>query len=123
VVIGLVVAVTALTGFDRVWAEQAPRTVAAERFVVQDSGGRIRAVLGMDDNGGIGLSLIGAPGALEPGGNAGTIILYADELQAHLRVSIGMDSASPAVVLNARDRDSGRLLIVDEDGDTAVTLP
>ena len=102
---------------------QGGRVQTAERFEVRDAGGRVRAVLGLDEQGGVQLNLLGGPDALQPGGSAGAITMYVDRAQALLRVGSGSDPDRPAALLKAEPGGSGQLVVIDAEGNVVMSVP
>jgi hypothetical protein len=99
------------------------RVVEADRFVVRDRTGAVRVFLGMTDEGDVGMSLLGGADALQPGGTSGALTVHLDPRQAHLRLSLGQDPASAAVVLSAMANDTGRVIVINSDGEVEFTAP
>lgn len=99
------------------------RVVEADRFVVRDRTGAVRVFLGMTDDGDVGMSILGGADALQPGGTSGALTVHVDPRQAHFRLSMGQDSASPAVVLATMQNDTGRIIVINDEGDAEFHAP
>jgi len=121
--IGLLGAIIVSSLPTRTAEAQPSRVLTAERFVVQDSNGGVRAVLGLDDSGAAQLTLLGGPDALRPGGTSGAVTAYVDRIQARLRVSMGQDPASPGVVPTTMGGGPGHLVVFDELGEPTFQAP
>jgi hypothetical protein len=74
------------------------RSVDAERFIVRDGAGQVRAVLGMNDAGGVGLSLNGLN---------------------RIQIGVGLDGAAGLQIIDAENKRRAGLAL---SADTAVGL-
>ncbi|MFZ0889900.1 MAG: hypothetical protein WA005_15750 [Candidatus Binataceae bacterium] len=105
---------------ERVPAAGISKVVEAERFVLRDAGGKVRAILGLSDTDSAALSLRDREGkeraALYVTAHGPSALDFCDEKGA-TRVMLGLGDEYLALVLKGSSAQSMASLAVDEKGD------
>jgi hypothetical protein len=110
--------------------QKVPKVIEAEKFVIRDSTGTVRAQLGDLGDDSIGLCLSDREGRRRAElliGNDGTLGLQLWDDNEIPRVILSLDSdrpdiATPALSFNGRDGLGGMSLSVGPDGDSMLSL-